>query len=164
MLISVVTPPLEQLIARMNRTRKHNAFVKRFGKSAKAKDFVNAIEKLNKIHKTEFYLEQNGLAFIVQGHREYGHMSRRNGILGQDIDFTLGVHEIEKAGTENTIKIIVDNAGNFLVVSLSKLLENGAFKKEMLNGKFRIKEDKSIPYVAWTLEELRHLDAIMYTG
>lgn len=50
-------PTLETLLKNVNRTRTKKSFVERFGKSAKAIDFLAAIEKLNKLHNTNFYLE-----------------------------------------------------------------------------------------------------------
>jgi len=153
-------PTLETLLKNVNRTRTKKSFVERFGKSAKAIDFLAAIEKLNKLHNTNFYLEQDGHSFTIQGHREYGRMSRRNGILGQDIDLTMNFQQIETAGTEDTIKMIVDNAGNFIVISLVIMAEQDQFSEENLKKRV-LKGHNTIPY-SWNLEELEKINAIMY--
>ncbi|MFA5765464.1 MAG: hypothetical protein WC929_04870 [Bacilli bacterium] len=153
---------LEELLKNVNKTRANKSFVERFGKNVKAKDFLASIEKLNNIYGTDFYLEKDGHAFIIQGHREYGRMSRRNGILGQDIDLTMNFQQIETAGTEDTIKMIVDNAGNFIVVSLTKMAEQNQFSKENLKKRV-LDGHNTIPY-SWTLNELNELNAIIYTS
>lgn len=153
-------PPLEYLLSNMNKNRNHKNIIKKFGKSVKANDFIAAIEKLNELHNTSFYLEQDGHSFVIQGHREYGRMSRRNGILGQDIDLTMNFQQMETAGTEDTIKMIVDNAGNFIVVSLVRMAEQNQFSEENLKKRV-LKGHSTIPY-SWNLEELEKMNAIIY--
>jgi hypothetical protein len=87
-------------------------------------------------------------------------MSRRNGILGQDIDLTMNFQQIETAGTEDTIKMIVDNAGNFIVISLVIMAEQDQFSEENLKKRV-LKGHSTIPY-SWNLEELEKINAIMY--
>jgi len=172
-MISVNIPTIDVMLANMVKTRSHKmeknirhqeSGKKRFDVATRTIDFQNAINKLNRKYNKEFYMEHIGLSFVIQGHREYGHMSRRNGILGQDIDLTLGLHEMEKAGIENTIKMVVDNDNNYMMVSLSKLRINNEFRDRMLKDRFNMMHDNTIPYYSWTLKELRTIDAIMYSG
>ena len=172
-MISVKFPTIDVMLANMDKARsrkidkinhRHESGTKRFDVATRTIDFQNAINKLNQKYNKEFYMEHTGLSFVIQGHREYGHMSRRNGILGQDIDLTLGLHEMEKAGIQNTIKMVVDNNNNYMMASLSKLRTNNEFRDRMLKDRFNMMHDNTIPYYSWTLEELRAIDAIMYYG
>lgn len=150
---------IELLLNNVNRNRSRKNFISRFGKSTKAIDFYNAIEKLNNMYKTSFYMETSRSSFTIQGHREYGHLSRRNGILGNDVDLTFSTTEIKKVD-DDTIKMIVDNDNNFIVISLTTMHENDQFSKE--NLKNRIYDgNKKIPYT-WSLDELEKMNAIIY--
>lgn len=155
-------PSLEVLLKNVAKNKLQKDLFNRIGHSEKAISFNEAIERLNDMYGTSFYMERNGQSFTIQGHREFGHLSRRNGILGNDIDFTLGIHEIKDAGTTNTIKCIIDNNNNFIVVSLTKLRELGHFTKERLDSRFQPTKQKTIPYFTWSLDELIIIEAILY--
>jgi hypothetical protein len=155
-------PSLDILLSNVNRNITKKRLFDRIGHSEKALSFDNAITKLNSLFGTSFYMERNGREFTIQGHREYGHLSRRNGILGSNIDVTLGVHEIEKAGSENTIKLITDNNNNFVMVSLLKMKELGCFNKTCLDKRLKPTRNNTIPYFTWSLEELDQIRAIIY--
>ena len=155
---------LELLLQNVNKSRTRKALFTRIGRSDKAMIFHETIIKLNGLFGTSFYVERDGHEFTIQGHREYGHPSRRNGILGKDIGLTLGVHELKEAGTSNTIKFIVDNSNNFIMVSLSSMKNLGCFTDENLSGKFRLTKNNTIPYCTWNLDELKDLNVIMYSS
>lgn len=159
---TIAMPTLETLLGNVNKSKEHKKLVNRIGHSEKALSFDTVIKKLNTIFGTSFYLERDGRKFTIQGHREYGHLSRRNGILGQDIGLTLGVHELEEAGRSNTIKFIVDNKNNFIMVSLTKMKSLGCFTDQALAGKFRVARNNTIPYCTWSLEELNCLGVVLY--
>lgn len=159
---TIVMPSLETLLGNVNKTKEHKQLVNRIGNSEKAMSFNTAIKKLNVMFGTSFYMERDKLSFTIQGHREFGHLSRRNGILGNNIDFTLGIHEIRDAGTTNTIKCIIDNNNNFIIVSLVKLRELGHFTKERLDDRFKPTKQKTIPYFTWSINELNNIRAILY--
>lgn len=153
-------PPLESLLKNVSKNRdKKNIFIK-IGRSERAIAFFSAIEKLNNLFGTSFYIERNGHEFIIQGNREYGHMSLRNGVLGENLGLTLGIHELEDAGVNNTIKFIVDEKNNFIMVSLSRMKDCGCF--DALGGRFREAKNKTIPYLAWSIDELTNIGAILY--
>lgn len=159
---NVVMPSLEVLLGKVAKNKIQKELFSRIGHSEKAMSFNEAITKLNNMFGTSFYIERDGLSFTIQGHREFGHLSRRNGILGKNIDFTLGIHEIKDAGITNTIKCIIDNNNNFIVVSLTKLRELSHFTKERLDDRFRPTKQKTVPYFTWSINELTDIGAILY--
>lgn len=151
---------LEQLLCNMNKTRQRKSFVERFGKSKKMVDFLIAIEKLNKQNNTNFYIEHEKQSFTINGHREIGRISRRNGIIGQNIDLTMGFKQVEQALYEHTIHMIVDNAINFIVISFDKMKESGQFDKDALKERLLVGHN-TIPY-SWSIDELEKIGAIMF--
>jgi hypothetical protein len=159
-------PTLDVLLNNVNRARENKKTKGTQGKGRslnkeKIDDFYKAVEKLNSIYGTQFYMETSGKTYTIQGNREYGHLSRRNGIIGVSVHLTLALHEMD-AGTENTIKMIVDNNGGFLVVSLSKMRELGLFSEEVLRERYRARPNNTIPYYTWNINELCEYDVIMY--
>ena len=158
----IVMPSLEILLNKVAKNKLQKELFNRIGHSEKAISFNEAITKLNNMFGTSFYMERDRLSFTIQGHREFGHLSHRNGILGNNIDFTLGIHEIKDSGVTNTIKCIVDNNNNFILVSLIKLRELGHFTKENLDNRFQPTNQKTIPYFTWSLNELDEVGAILY--
>lgn len=157
-------PSLDILLKNVNKNRNKKNIFEKIGRSDNAISFYETIEKLNERFGTSFYLERDGRKFTIQGHREYGHPSRRNGIIGQDIGLTLGVHELDEAGISNTIKFIVDNKNNFIMVSLSKMRNLSCFTDQALAGKFRVAKNATIPYCTWSLDELNSLGVILYSS
>ena len=160
-------PSLDVLLSNVNKARENKKIKGTQGKGRnlskeKIDNFYKAIEKLNSIYGTQFYMETSGKTYTIQGNREYGHLSRRNGIIGVGVHLTLALHEMDAAGTENTIKMIVDNNGGFLVVSLSKMRELGLFSEEVLRERYRARSNNTIPYYTWNIDELREYDVIMY--
>ena len=158
-----IMPSLETMLMNVQKSRFHKELISRIGPSEKAQVFHTAIERLNSMFNTQFYLERDNRSFIIQGHREYGHVSYTGFVLGNDIDFTLGLYEIEDAGSENTIKMVVDKDNNIIVVSLSTMKDNNELTDENLEKKFYMKKDGTVHYYHWSLDELRQMNALMYT-
>lgn len=160
---SVLYPSLEILLGNMNKTRERKTFIQQYGKTQKAIDFNTAIEKLNGKYDTSFYIEHENRAFVICGHREYGTISRRSGSLKDDVTMTLGSKELKKAGHENTIKMIVDDENNCIVVSLVAMRNLGLLDDDAL-AKHRggVMYDSGRFFYSWSLEELHKLDAIPY--
>ena len=162
---SVVFPSLEMMLSNMSKTKARKSFITKYGKSQKAIDFNDAIEKLNKKYNTSFYIEHENRAFVICGHREYGTISRRSGSLNQDVTMTLGSKELKKAGYENTIKMIVDDQNNYIIVSLVAMRNLGLLEDDSLS-KHRggVRSDSGRFFYSWSLEELYQLNTIPYFG
>lgn len=154
---------LDQLLANMNKSRTHKEQVKRFGSSRKAQDFQTALDKLNSQFRTNFYMEREGQTFCISGHREFGHLSRRGGILGKDVTMTLGGNELTDQNS-CTIKMIVDDNNDFIVVSLFKMKENGLLSDELLSLQKGIHLSDSRFFYEWPLEYLKKLNCILYSS
>ncbi len=153
---------LQTLLDNMNKTKMKKSFVKHFGRYQKAEEFQKAITELNTKYNTSYYMERDGRSFTIQGHREFGKISRRNGILGKDVSLTIDLKDIEKAGSEHTVKMIVDNNANWMVFSLRKMLEVGLI--DIHTGKrFRTSHDGyTYQFCIWELSELERIGAILY--
>lgn len=158
-------PSLETLLTKVAINRSRVNTIKKVGSSQKSIDFQTAIEKLNAQYGTNFYLERDKQSFTIQGHREFGCISRRSGVLGIDIDMTLGGPEIKTAGNENTIKMIVDDKNNFIVVSLIAMKKFGMFNKENLSDTEGINNKKDGRFFySWPIEQLQKIGAVLYNG
>jgi hypothetical protein len=153
---------LDKLLAKMNKSRTYKEQVKRFGSSRKAQDFQSAIDKLNSQFGTSFYMDREGKTFHVSGHREFGHLSRRSGLLGKDITMTLGGNELTEDSC--TIKMIVDDNNNFIVVSISKMKEIGLLSNESLSLQKGIHLNDSRFFYEWSLDQMKSLGCILYSS
>lgn len=151
---------IPRLLGNMQKNRDRKCFVKTFGSSQKAIEFQSVINNLNSKYNTTYYLERDGKSFFLEGHREHGPISRRNGILGKDISLTIDLKDIEKAGIENTVKMIVDNNLNYAVFSLSKMKDDGLLDINV-GHRFRVGHDgRTCRFCIWELSEVS--DAILY--
>lgn len=153
---------LEQLLANVQRTRDKKVFIQKFGDSQKASDFGAAIQKLNERFCTSFYLEHEYGMFSLCGHREFGILSRRSGSLKKNVTMTLGSREIEKAKDGYTLKMIVDDENNYVVVSLTGMMDLGMLEDAALSKhKGGVKNDAGRFFYSWSLEEVG--DAILFS-
>jgi hypothetical protein len=159
----ITMPSLETLLANVAKNRSNLSVTRKIGSSKKSIDFQAAIAKLNAQYGTDFYLERDRQSFTIQGHREFGVISRRSGILGINVDMTLGGEELHKAGNENTIKMIVDDKNNFIVVSLIDMKKAGILDKDQLSQGNGVKNKKDGRFFySWSIQELKNIDAILY--
>jgi len=154
---------LETLLVNVKKTKEHKSFVQKYGKEQKAIDFDVAIKNLNAKYDTSYYLEKENRSFAICGHREHGNISRRSGILGETVTMTLGSKELEKAGHENTIKMIVDDSNNYIVVSLTSMKNTGMLDDVTLS-KHRgvVRNDSGRFFYSWSLDELFENGTILY--
>ena len=155
-------PSIEMLLSRITENKNHMNIIRRIGNSNKANICMNVINKLNFDNNTSFYLDRDGKTFTIQGHREYGTISLRSGILGNDIDMTLGGNEIPKAGSENTIKMIIDTANNYIVVSLVKMKEHGLLDNLSNPNQKCTKFSDNRFFYSWDVNGLASIGAILY--
>jgi len=154
---------LQQLLNNMNKNRSRKEFVKNFGMAKKAIEFQEAINQLNQKYDTSYYMTREGSrSFYIEGHREFGYISRRDGILGQDISLTIDLKDIDKSGSEHTIKMIVDNQANWIVFSLTKMRDLGLLDIEK-GQRFRTQDGgNACRFCVWDLPELTNV--VLYTS
>ena len=150
---------LESLIATVQKNRVSKKVFNKIGHSEKAILCIEAIKKLNSDHNTSFYLDRKGRTFLINGHREYGNISKRTGIIGQDITMTLGGSELKHI-TNHTIKMIIDSIGNYIIISITKMKEYGYL--DNLAYQKCIKTTSGQTFYSWSLEELDRIGAILY--
>lgn len=155
------TLDLAALLTNVDRIRERNCFAKSFGLSQKAEDAQKAIHELNAKYNTDYYLEREGKSLFIAGHREYGPISRRNGILGHDVSLTIDISKLVKAGSEHTIKMIIDNNSHWMVVSLSKMKDMGLLN---IDGGRRLRSvrGKIARFCVWEFPEIEN--AILYSS
>lgn len=150
---------LEQLIARVSKFKSDRIRKDRIGSSSKSKIFSEVIGRLNRDNNTEFYLDRDGRTFTIQGHREYGSISKRHGIIGVTVDMTLGGNELVSVGS-NTIKLIVDDNNNYILVSLTKMKELGLL--DNLSNQTCVKFSDNRFFYSWDISELENAGVILY--
>lgn len=141
---------------------KKNKYIKHIGKSHKASVCLACIDRLNSDNSTSFYLERDGKTFTIQGHREYGSISLRTGDINNNIDMTLGGNEIPFAGTTNTIKMVIDSIGNYIVVSLTRMKDYGLLDNLSNPTQRCVKFSDNRFFYSWPLDELDKIGAILY--
>jgi len=150
---------LETLLFNVNKNKSRKNFVTHFGPSQKAIECKTAIDQLNEKYSKSYYMERDGKSFSIQGHREFGQISRRDGILGTDVSLTIDMRDIKKAGSEHTIKMIIDNEQNWVVFSLTKMKDIGLIDIND-SKRFRSKDGKICRFCVWDMAELN--DMILY--
>ena len=148
---------LNLLLSKVQKSKDRKCFVKTFGTSQKAIEFQSVINNLNLKYNTNYYLERDGRSFFIEGHREHGPISRRDGILGKDISLTIDLKDLDKAGSEHTVKMIIDNNLNYAVFSLTKMKEDGLLDMN-IGHRFRTGYDgKTCRFCIWELSELSNV-------
>jgi len=155
-------PSINKLLNQVVLNKQRKIIVSRVGKSHKASICIEAINKLNAENNTSFYLDREGKTFTIQGHRENGTISLRSGVLGENIDMTLGGNEIPKAGVANTIKMIIDSTNNYIVISLIKMQEHGLLDNLSDHDQKCVKFSDNRFFYTWCFDELDKIGAILY--
>lgn len=155
-------PSMESLLNRIIVNKERKSIVSRIGRSHKAVICSEVIDKLNRDNNTSFYLDRDGKTFTIQGHREYGTISLRSGTFDNNIDMTLGGNEIPKAGSENTIKMIIDTNNNYIIVSLIKMKEHGLLDDLSNPGQKCVKFSDNRFFYSWGLDDIDKIGAILY--
>ena len=163
--MSSCCPSLDILLENMKKTRARNSFITKYGSSQKAIDTNNAIERLNTKYDTSFYMDHEKNSFSICGHREYGPISRRSGLLSDNVTMTLGSRELKNIeNSNNTIKMIIDDENNYIVVSLTTMKNNGLLDSDAL-AKHRggVMHDSGRFFYSWSIDELAQMGVILYS-